>query len=496
MNQLVVVENTKRWPLHIPGVEVVPARTYLTDARFAERRGAAVFNLCRTYGYQTLGYYVSLLAAARGHRPLPSVATLQDLRLPHMARFASEELDELIERSLAKLRGKTFELSIYFGRNIAHRYDRLSQALFNQFPAPMLRARFVRDPDEGWRLDRIRPIATSEIPEGHRDFVLKRATEYFARPRRRARTRQRPVYDLAILVNPEEAEPPSDEGALRKFARAARKLEMEATVIHPDEIGQIAEFDALFIRETTAVDHHTFRFARRAAAEGLIVLDDPESILRCTNKVYQAEIFARHGIPSPRTLVVDADDAERIEKDVGLPCVLKRPDSSFSLGVVKAETPLELRTKLANVLSKSQLAVAQEFTPSEFDWRIGVIDRKPLYACRYFMARGHWQVVEGGAGERRRWGRTDTIAIADVPKNVVELAVRAASLIGDGLYGVDLKESAGRLLVMEVNDNPSIESGFEDAVIKDELYLAVMSYFRERLDRQRRNGNSAAGQAK
>jgi glutathione synthase/RimK-type ligase-like ATP-grasp enzyme len=485
--QLVVVENTKRWPLHIPGVEVVPARTYLTDARFAERRSAAVFNLCRTYGYQTLGYYVSLLAAARGHRPLPSVATLQDLRLPHMARFASEELDELIERSLAKLRGKSFELSIYFGRNPARKYDRLSQALFNQFPAPLLRARFARDPDEGWRLDRIRPIATSEIPDAQRDVGRRRAPE-IARPRR-WRARQRPVHDLAILVNPDEAEPPSDEAALRKFARAARKLEMEATVIHPDEIGQIAEFDALFIRETTSVDHHTFRFARRAAAEGLVVLDDPESILRCTNKVYQAEVFARHGISSPRTLVVDADDAERLAKEVGLPCVLKRPDSSFSLGVVKAATPLELRTKLADVLSKSQLAVAQEFTPSEFDWRIGVIDHKPLYACRYFMARGHWQVVEGGAGERRRWGRTDTVALADVPKEVLDLAVRAASLIGDGLYGVDLKESAGRLLVMEVNDNPSIESGIEDAVIKDELYLAVMSYFRERLDRQRRNGN-------
>jgi glutathione synthase/RimK-type ligase-like ATP-grasp enzyme len=268
---------------------------------------------------------------------------------------------------------------------------------------------------------------------------------------------------------------------------------MEATVIHPDEIGQIAEFDALFIRETTAVDHHTFRFARRAAAEGLVVVDDPESILRCTNKVFQAEVFARHSIPSPRTLVVDAGDADRIEKDVGLPCVLKRPDSSFSLGVVKATTPLELRTKLEEVLAKSQLAVAQEFTPSDFDWRIGVIDRKPLWACRYFMARGHWQVVESHEGGHRRWGRTETVAMGDVPPKVVELAVRAASLIGDGLYGVDLKESGGRLLVMEVNDNPSIESGYEDAVLKDEIYAVIMGYFRERLDKQRRNGNGHNG---
>jgi hypothetical protein len=120
VNQLVVVENTKRWSLQIPGVEVVPARAYLTDSEFAERRGVAVYNLCRTYGYQTLGYYVSLLAAARGHRPLPSVSTLQDLRLPHMARRL-RRARRADRAQLAKLRGKTFELSIYFGRNAAKR---------------------------------------------------------------------------------------------------------------------------------------------------------------------------------------------------------------------------------------------------------------------------------------------------------------------------------------------------------------------------------------
>jgi glutathione synthase/RimK-type ligase-like ATP-grasp enzyme len=83
----------------------------------------------------------------------------------------------------------------------------------------------------------------------------------------------------------------------------------------------------------------------------------------------------------------------------------------------------------------------------------------------------------------------EPVAIEDAPPGLVELALQAAWRIGDGLFGVDIKEVDGRLLVMEVNDNPSIESGYEDAVIKDELYGAIMAYFRERLDRQRRNGN-------
>ena len=74
MIPLVVVENPKSFPFDIEGAEVVPARAYLTDPKYAEMRRVAVFNVCRRYGYQSLGYYVSLLAAARGHKPLPSVA--------------------------------------------------------------------------------------------------------------------------------------------------------------------------------------------------------------------------------------------------------------------------------------------------------------------------------------------------------------------------------------------------------------------------------------
>jgi glutathione synthase/RimK-type ligase-like ATP-grasp enzyme len=68
--------------------------------------------------------------------------------------------------------------------------------------------------------------------------------------------------------------------------------------------------------------------------------------------------------------------------------------------------------------------------------------------------------------------------------------VRAASLIGDGLYGVDVKEADGGFLVMEVNDNPNIDTGCEDAVLGDRLYLAVMEWFRQRLDERGREASS------
>jgi len=480
MRSLIVVEYPKLWPLEIPDAEVVPARQYLTDPRFVELRHARVFNLCRSYSYQSVGYYVSLLAAARGHRPLPSITTIQDLRLSAVVRIISEDIEALVQRSLARIKSERFTLSIYFGRNLAGRYDRLSRALFNYFPAPLLRAEFVHA--DQWRLQSLRPIASSDIPDSHRPFVVEQATRFFARPR--VSEPEAPRFELAILFNPDEIDAPSDERAIRKFQRAADELGIRTTILGPDELGRIAEFDALFIRETTSVNHHTYRFASRAEAEGLVVIDDPESIVRCSNKVYQAELFDRHDIACPKTLIVHRDNLADVVPVLGFPVILKRPDSSFSAGVVKAEHQEELDRRLETFFETSELVVAQEFVPSDFDWRIGVLDREPLWACRYHMARGHWQIQRVAEGGGRRYGRVEALPLAEVPVGAVTVAVRAAGLVGDGLYGVDVKQSGDRFLVMEVNDNPNLEAGYEDGVLKDELYLVVMRSFLRRLEEQ------------
>ena len=480
MSRLVVVERPERWPLDLPGTEVIAARDYLTDRKYAALKRATVFNLCRYYGYQRVGYYVSLLAAARGHRAMPSVETLQAFGVAPLARITSGELEDLIHRSLQPLRSRTFELSIYFGRNVAVRYDALSRALFDLFPAPFLRATFEHEDGE-WRLRNIRPLAATEVPESHRPFVIGRAMEYFALGERA--TRRKPTrYDLAILWDESSPDVASDGPAIRRFMRAAGRLGMSATLLEADDYSHVGEFDALFIRDNTNVDHYTYRFAQRAAAEGLVVIDDPRSIVRCSNKVYQAELFARHDLAHPRTLVVHADNVDDVEAVVGLPCVLKRPDSSFSKGVVKVGDREALHRHLAEWFRDSQLVVAQEFLPSDFDWRIGVLNGQALYACRYFMARGHWQIVEHRDGKPRRWGRVETMPIEEAPAPARRLAVRAARYIGDGLYGVDIKEVDGRFCLIEVNDNPTIENAVEDRVLKDDLYLGIMRVFRERLD--------------
>jgi glutathione synthase/RimK-type ligase-like ATP-grasp enzyme len=483
MSILIVVNNPEDWPLQIQGAGVVSAKAYLSDPGFSELRGVKVFNLTRSYRYQSIGYYVSLLAEARGHKPLPSVNTIQDMKSQTITRFVSDDLFELIQKSLAPLRSEEFVLSIYFGRNLAKRYERLSLSLFNLFPAPLLRARFIHN--RNWQLQSIGPIATNDIPEDHKSFVIATAGDYFSGKRLPRRARQAERYDLAILHNPTETQPPSDGKALRKFVRAAQQLDFYVELITKNDYGRIAEFDALFIRETTGVNHHTYRFARRAKIEGLVVIDDPDSILKCTNKVYLAELLARHRIPAPQTTIINRGNLQAMSSSIILPCILKQPDSAFSQGVVKVADRAEFIAAATRLLEKSDLIIAQAFMPTAFDWRIGVFNRKPLYACKYYMVGRHWQIVRRDHSGKPREGRAEAVALDEAPPLVVATALKAANLIGDGLYGVDVKEIDHKAYVIEINDNPNIDSGTEDGVLRGELYAAIISGFLARIEERK-----------
>lgn len=478
-----VVNQIADWPPEIPGIDVATAWDYLTQDRFVRLRNAKVYNLCRSFAYQTTGYYVSLLAGARGHKPLPDITTVQDLKLAESASVVGEEVRELIDASLASLGSSTYVLNVYFGNSPVKRHQRLARSLFNLYPAPLLQARFSWHEDD-WRVDSMGPIALGAVPAVHLDFLYQSAREYFTRRRAPRRKREATRYDLAILANINEKEPPSNVRAMKAFERAAEDLGFSVDVLDKSDYGHVAEYDALLIRETTAVNHHTYRFARRAAREGLVVVDHPEDILRCANKVYLAQLMARNRIPQPRTLLLHRANVMDAGRLLGFPLVLKQPDSQFSKGVIKVHNATELKRETRELLGRSDLIVAQAFEPTEYDWRIGILDGEPLFACRYFMAPSHWQIVRRDHRGIKHEGSHETVAVSDVPPAVVAVAVQAARLIGLGLYGVDLKQFGNVVKVIEVNDNPNIDAGVEDLVLKGDLYRRIIQFFARRLDAQ------------
>lgn len=476
MRSLIVVDDPRDWPLALPGVGVLAAERYLTDPACVGRGPAQVFNLCHSYRYQSLGYYVSLLAEARGHRPLPRVATLEDLHSPALVRRLTAEVETLIQRALAPLQSDRWTLPVYFGRHPVRRYGPLAHRLFGLLPAPLLEADFRRRQGR-WHLERLQAVGAADVPAPQREFLLTAAQDYFA-GRGHVRRRPAPRLHLAILHDPANPEPPSNAKAMEKFQRAARQLRIHPTLITRDDFHRLGEFDALFIRDTTYPNHYTYRFARAAAAEGLVVIDDPDSILRCNNKVFLAELLARQRIPTPRTLVVHRGNADRIVAELGLPCVLKQPDSSFSRGVMKITSAEELARTLPALFAQSDLIIAQEWLPTSFDWRVGILERQVLFVAQYIFPEGHWQVILRDQDRRKLVeGPTRAVTVDATPPAVIRLALRAADLIGDGFYGVDLKQVGRRVVVIEVNDNPNVDAGNEDGVVGDALYRRIMEVF-------------------
>ncbi len=478
---IIVVDNPKTFPLSLEKIKIVSSRDYLTSSEYSGQQKATVYNLCSSYKYQSWGYYVSLLADARGHKVFPSVSAIQDFKSQTIIRSISEELELLFQQSLKHIKSNKFELSIYFSRNISKQYDKLSKELYDLFQAPLLKASFVKH-DGVWEIQNLSPISISSIPESHMEYLIDFAKDYFSKKAHSKRQIVRPYIDLAILVDPQEKEPPSDQAALDKFIKIADTMNIRAELITKDDYEDLSSYDALFIRATTAVNHYTYKFARFAQTEGMVVIDDPISILKCTNKVYLNEILTQEKILTPETHIIYKKNLKKVSQEIQYPCVLKQPDGSFSMGVTKANSKEEFLVKASELLKDSDVVIAQKFMPTEYDWRIGVLDGKPLFACKYYMAKDHWQIYDW-TNEDNNWGKYETLPIYMVPKKVVETALKATKFIGDGLYGVDLKVVDDMVYVIEINDNPNLDSNSEDRVLKDELYTTVLESFVQRYNK-------------
>lgn len=481
MSRLVlVVDKLEDWHALYPSDDVISAQDYIQH--FQTQKRVQIINLCRRYRYLSVGYYVSLLAEARGHRVIPSARTLSDLNEKALFGLLMEDFDKQLSQHYGERDGLQFSCKVFFGQTREPAVKDVARQIFESYAAPIMELNFHRKGH--WKLLSVQLIGFPSL-EDDEETAFANALNVFSNKVWRVQKPDKSYrYDLAMLVNPNEKLPPSDEAALRKFEKAGKKHGILVERISKKDLYRLAEYDALFIRETTAVQHHSYRFACKAAAEDMVVIDDPESILKCTNKIYLASLLSTYKLPAPKTCILDKQTirtAQTIIDELGLPIVLKIPDGSFSIGVSKASSAAELQSGLDTLFQRSALVLAQEYVYTDFDWRIGVLNGQALYACRYHMAKNHWQIYHH-QGEKTRYDASDAVALVDVPCAVMKAALGICKRIGNGLYGVDLKQKGDRVFIIEVNDNPSIASGVEDAFLKDALYDTIMAEFRRRLD--------------
>ncbi len=480
---VILVDAAKDFPNADTPHKVITTRDYLARPGLFRGQRPKIVNLSRSFNYQTRGYYCSLLAEARGHRVIPSVETMVDLGSRQLYAKAIPELDDALAKALGAASDKTMpaRLLVYFGAVGDRRLDRFGRLLFDWFRCPVLEV--TMEAAERPQIKRLASVPVTRLTPAELTAFHEALHNHTRREWRSGKDKAAPRYSFAVLYDPNEAMPPSDLATLKHWSRIARKQGVEVEPITRRDLARLAEFDALFIRETTSIDNHTYRFARRAVQEGMPVIDDPISMIRCTNKIYLHELMTGNGIAVPPTVIIAGPhDLARAADELGFPMVLKIPDSSFSRGVKKVDSAEELHALYKAWFEDTDLLLAQAFVPTSFDWRVGVLGGKPLFVCQYMMAKKHWQIVKHRGDGKPLEGSHRTLSLGEAPPAVIDIGLRAAQLIGNGLYGVDIKETPHGIFVVEVNDNPNIDHGIEDAAEKNQVWVELTRWFIDRLE--------------
>jgi glutathione synthase/RimK-type ligase-like ATP-grasp enzyme len=484
---LIIIDSPELWAPYYYTESVITSIQYLQNEELSQRP-QLIINLCSDLSYNSDGYYCSLLAQARGHRVIPSVETLSkfDSASPLTINCAAGLFSRHDSASVHEERC-SHQIDLFFGKCEDPRYERFSRYIFDQYPCPLLRICFSGKQHE--QVTGIRPLSLADLNDHQQDLFATHLDLFNKKIWRQPRKKKPARYDLAILYDPGELFPPSNRGALNRFVSEAKKMNVNAELITEKDATRLMEFDALFIRQTTAVNHITYQLAQKAQQADMVVMDDPASIICCTNKVYLKELMDKSAIPAPKSLLLfraKLPSYQEMAEYLGQTMVMKIPDGSFSIGVSLVSSEKEYLTLQEDLFKRSSILLVQEFIPTEFDWRIGMLNGECIYACKYFMARGHWQIYQHKEGTPTKSGGFETVPVNLVPRQVTRIAKKVSAIIGKGLYGVDIKYSGDKAIVIEVNDNPSIDHGVEDKVLGDELYRAVLREFISRLNTKRR----------
>ncbi|MDD3740214.1 MAG: RimK family protein [Bacteroidales bacterium] len=480
---LILLDTLNEWKPFCETKSVLTVSEYLKHPYFGNELNL-VMNLSNNFSYNSEGYYCSLLAQARGHKVIPGVETLNRLETGTGVRM-DKSLHKICYQWIQKnnITTPTWSINIFFGTCKEKGLEKIARYIFENYPSPMLKVCFNTNSQN--QIESISSLSLKELNDDEQNCFAEALDNFNKKVWRIPKSPKSSRYSLGIFHNPNEEFPPSDKRALNKFLDISKKMNIHTELITEDDITRLMEFDALFIRATTSLNHITFHLSQKAKLADMVVVDDPLSIIRCTNKVFLAELLLREKIPAPRYRLIfksNVNTFDEISLHLGNPFVLKIPDGSFSHGIKKINNQAELETTLNDLFNKSDILLAQEYIPTDYDWRIGILNGEPLFACKYYMAKGHWQIYRHADNGKTSCGNFETLPIYQVPKNILKTAIKATSFIGKGLYGVDLKLINNKAYVIEINDNPNIDYGVEDAVLGDELYYRILSFFLRELE--------------
>lgn len=238
---------------------------------------------------------------------------------------------------------------------------------------------------------------------------------------------------------------------------------LETSLVLGEQNGQVIhrgwpiEADAVIPRIGYSVTSEGVRVVRQFESQGIYVANSADSILRSRDKLTASQILSHHGIPVPRTaLVTSWRDTERaISRVGGVPCVIKASQGTQGNSVHLARSIRDAREHVYRLLANRETVLVQEYIRESHgrDVRVIVAGGEVVAAMRR---------VARGREFRSNFHLGGQVEAIELKKDFAKVAIRAASLLGIEVGGVDLLEGRSGPILLEVNSSPGLE-GIERA---------------------------------
>jgi glutathione synthase/RimK-type ligase-like ATP-grasp enzyme len=290
-------------------------------------------------------------------------------------------------------------------------------------------------------------------------------------------------FKLAILYDKHAKYSPSNLLAIDRFCESAYLLHVKPIIIGASNVDGISAYNGLFIRDTTHPKHYTYQLSMAAENFGLKVLDSTYAIDKGCNKIWQIERFREHNIQHPKSTFTTWMNYGHFDNNIDYPVVIKIPDSCFSQGVYLVKNKEEFIETIVKIFKKGTIydysLIVQEFIKTDFDWRIGILDKKIIFACKYYMVDHDWKIIKYDRNGNYIEGHHEAVSIDSIPSKVTDIAYQCMKFLDEGLYGIDIKETKEKCYAIEINDNPSIDGGVEDKIEGSKIYEAILKWFKK-----------------
>jgi glutathione synthase len=224
----------------------------------------------------------------------------------------------------------------------------------------------------------------------------------------------------------------------------------------------VEELDVLMLRSDPAGEgktrpwapHSGLLFAQLAAAQGVIVLNDPTHLTDASNKTYFQRFPER---VRPVTCITrDSDEIRRFIEDQGGRGVIKPLQGSGGQGVfvVRSEDHSNLK-QMIDAVTRDGYAIVQEYLPraAEGDLRLFTLNGRALqvdgrYACfqRVSTDGDARSNVSAGGEARKAQPDADALMLAEVvgPKLVMDgMYLAGLDIVGDKMMEINVDTPGG-----------------------------------------------------